>query len=142
MPKVTVEHIKDLGFTFEMFGLGDTSSLELFIQDIIDDVSAMFEGIIGSSIYNSSTNPAAGYVKRAEKCLVASELLQRRINKVLNNVIASDDKISTKNEEQQRARYSEEAAKLIDILIGKTNFAFNILRTTHFDDTATGGVEV
>lgn len=143
MPRVTVENIKDLGFTSEMFGLGDTSSLELFIQDIIDDTSAMLEGITGSSIYNSTTSPTSGYVKRTEKCLVAAELLQRRINKVLNNVIAADDKISTKNEEQQRTRYQEEAEKLIDVLIGKTSFSFNILRSSHFDETTSlGGLEI
>jgi len=143
MPRVTVENIKDLGFTAGMFGLDDTSSLELFLQDIIDDTSAVLEGITGTAVYNSVQTPTSGYVKRAEKCMVAAELLQRRINKVLNNVVAADDKISTKNEEKQRISYLDEAEKLIDILTGKTIFGFNILKTSHFDETATlGGQEV
>ncbi|NOZ68010.1 MAG: hypothetical protein GXP46_01875 [Deferribacteres bacterium] len=140
---MTVENIKDLGFTFQMFGLDNESSLELYIQDIIDDAGAILEGVIGSTTYNSASSPTAGYVKRAEKCLVASELLQRRINRVLNNVTASDDKISTRNEEQQMQRYQDEAEKLISLLTGDTDYSFGIVKTSHFEETSgPGGLEV
>lgn len=142
MAKVTVYEIENLGFTSGMFGLDDNASLKSYITDIVDEVSPFLNGILGSA-YDSVTQPVSGRVKRAEKCLVAAEMLQRRINRQLSNVTGTGQEMDTSNEKEQMGRYLEEARELIDMLIGGTGFSFSALNTSHFSDTSEiSGLEV
>jgi len=143
MSKVNTDDIKALGFTPEMFGLADDASLDIFIQPVIDDASAMLKGILGASLYDSTTQPVAYQVKRAEACLVAGELMQRRINRILGNVTGAGEEINTRNESKQLDRYRIEAENLIAVLTGDTSDAIGINTSSHFDETSElGGLEV
>lgn len=142
MAKITNSEINDLGFTWEMFGLDNKPALDTYIDRIIISVSAVLNGILGSG-YDSVAEPTQGRVKRAEECLVAAELLQRRINRLLSNVTGAGEELNTGNEKEQKESYLEEARDLVDMMLGYTGFSFSAPNTSHFDDSAElGGLEV
>lgn len=148
MAKNTNTDIKDLGFTKEMFKQADDSALNTYIDAILAEQTKILEGRLGSTIYDSTTSPEQDYVKRAEKALVAAEMVGRRINIILNNIAGAGQEIETGNEEKQKERYASEAEKWITRLIAgmsadSGDFASGVLETTHFESTTTlGGLEV
>ena len=137
MAKIDKNDVKNtLLFSHEAFGLADASALDVFIDAVITDVSAMLAGVLGS-VYNSVTEPAASQVKRAELCLTVAELLERRINKLLSNVTGAGEELDTRNEQNQLDHYETEAISLVSILLGDIDFSFGISNSTHFVDEAT-----
>lgn len=140
MAKVTPVDIIDLGFAPEMFRRTDESDLADYIESVITEQSAILEGRIGAAAYASISSPAKDYVKRAEKCLTAAELVQRRINIILNNSIGAGMEIDISHEGAQKKAYKDEANMWIDkIISGMTSdgsdFVLGVLETDHFEAT-------
>lgn len=143
MPKITRDNIigpKGLGFTFAMFSpiAGEETAFHELVDDVIEEQAAELFDRIGSAAYDLAAN--ATYVKKAEKNLVAAELVRRRINVILNNMNSAGNEISTENEHKQRKDYLDEAekwiAKLADGSVASSaEFASGALITSHFGDT-------
>ncbi len=149
MAKVTEQEIIDLGFTPAMFRKNDEDGLTHLVAEIIEEKSSHLSGRLGSA-YDSTNTTTAANVKRAEKCLVAEELLDRRINIILGNVHGAGDEISIENEEKQKRRYRAEAEKLLkkiieDITVDGSDFATGVFESSHFeedqDESALSGLE-
>lgn len=107
-----------------------------FIQPIINAESDKLKKRVTEEKYNSAE--MADDVKRAELCLVAIELLRRRINIVLLQVQPGIT-VNTKPEQDQIKNYS---AEVDDVLIPKiiagspaegSDFATGVLETSHFE---------
>lgn len=142
MGKVTVKEITDLGFKTGMFAETNADLFKAFIEDIITEQTAILEGRIGSTDYASTTSPTKEYVKQAEKYLVAAEMLQRRINIILEKVVGAGEDLDTRSVEKQMKLYQEKANAWIQkIADGVTSdsgsFASAVLETSHFEDPAT-----
>jgi len=140
MAKVTAQEIVDLGFTPEMFKKTDDGGLLNFVDDIIAEQSLILQGRIGSTYYNSTSSPTKDYVKRAEKCMVTAEVIQRRINIILGNVVGAGQPIDILHEGTQKKIYKEEADSLIEKIIAggtsdSSDFASGVLITSHFETT-------
>lgn len=138
MPKITAQEIIELGFGPGMFKLTDESEFSDFVGSIISGQSIILQGRIGTTVYDSATSPTKDYVKQAEKCLVAAELVQRRINMILGNAPGAGREIDISHEGAQRKVYRDEAeawiAKLIgDITSDSNDFASGVLVTSHFE---------
>ncbi len=137
MPKNEATDIKSLGFTFEMFSLADDTAFDIFIGEVLDEQAKILEGRLGAETYNAVVSPWQENVKRAEKAMVAAELIGRRINIILSNVSGAGQEIDTKNEEKQRLKYEREAEDLIGKLISgisleQQGFSSGVLVTSHF----------
>ena len=137
MPKNEAKDIKSLGFTFEMFSLADDTAFDIFIGEVLDEQAKILEGRLGTETYNAVVSPWQENVKRAEKAMVAAELIGRRINIILSNVSGAGQEIDTKNEEKQRLKYEIEAEDLIGKLISgispeQQGFSSGVLVTSHF----------
>ncbi len=87
MAKITAEKIRDMGFSMEMYDIGDSGVFDAQIDDVISEQSAIFEGRIGTTAYDDATNPNAVYVKRAEKNLVCADMTQARIVRMFANAV-------------------------------------------------------
>ena len=138
MAKVNAQEIIDLGFSPEMLKEADEGELSALIDEIISEQAPILEGRIGSTNYASAISPTKEYVKRAEKCLVAAELIQRRINIILGNVIGAGQPIDILHEGTQKKIYKEEADSLIEKIIAggtsdSSDFASGVLTTSHFE---------
>jgi len=133
MAKVTATDITGLGFIKEMYSsLASTDEeFESLIGEVISEQSAILEDRIGSDVY-ASTEPLASSVKRAEKCLVAAELVQRRINVILGNAVGAGQEINISHEAAQKKAYLDEAEKWIARL-GEGDYAGGVVETSHFD---------
>ena len=148
MPKVTAQEIIDLGFTASMFRLANDTELAAVISSVITEQAAMLEGRLGSSIYDAATTPESTYVKRAERCLVAAEMMSRRITVIAESVLASGDERTARVETAQMKRWEAQAEALIRKLVsGVTtdtgNFATGVTTSTHFaDDCDLSGDEI
>ena len=137
MPKNEAKDIKSLGFTFEMFSLADDTAFDIFIGEVLDEQAKILEGRLGTETYNAVVPPWQENVKRAEKAMVAAELIGRRINIILSNVSGAGQEIDTKNEEKQRLKYEIEEEDLIGKLISgisleQQGFSSGVLVTSHF----------
>ncbi len=137
MPKIVTQDIKDLGFTFAMFNKQDETTFGELIDGVIAEAADELEDRIGSAAYALAAN--AVYVKLAEKCMAAAEMVRRRINIILNNMNAAGAEISTTNERKQREDYLAEAEKWIATVVSGTttdgqNFACGALITSHFEE--------
>lgn len=134
MSKVEVPDILSLGITKEMYStLAQTDeAFEALIGEIITEQSAILEGRIGTEAYNSALSPFAVYVKRAEKCLTAAELIQRRINIILGNSVGNGSEIDISHEGAQKKAYFEEAENFITKLTGG-DYAGGVVETFHSD---------
>lgn len=135
MAKVTAQEIKDLGFIAEMFG--NPASFDAYITAVITEQATILEGRIGSTAYASTSSPAKDYVKRAEKCLAAAEMVQRRITVILGNVTGGAFPISTSGEDRQKSAYLDEADMWVSKIAGgvsadSVDFASGSLITNHF----------
>lgn len=146
MPKNTTADITALGFTPAMFALDDTEWTTM-VTDLIAEQSGLLEGRIGSTSYASATNPTAVYVKRAEKCLVAAELCQRRFVIISQEIQAADGMDAFKLR-KTRQEYLDEASSLIDRIVNgqssdSSGYSGSVATSSHFAETiALGGLEV
>jgi hypothetical protein len=140
MSKVTSDEIiSGLIIRPEMFKKTD-QDFPAFVDDVISEQADLLEGRVGSSTYASATKPLATYVKRAEKCMVAAELLKRRRNNIIALVKANGEEVKTTSLDRQISDYAAE----VEIWIGKIaagvtsdsgNFASGALVTDHFGGT-------
>jgi hypothetical protein len=133
MAKIDVSDITRLGFIKEMYSsLASTeAAFEALIGEVISEQSQIFQGQIGSDVYAASTEPVSGFVKRAEKCLVAAEMVQRRINIILGNAVGNGQGIDISHEAAQKKAYLDEAEKWI-IKLGDGDYAGSVVETSHF----------
>jgi hypothetical protein len=141
MPKNTNQDIKDLGFIQAMYGViaSDDLAFAALIDAVLAEQALILEGRIGSTAYASTTSPMKDYVKRAEKCLAAAELVQRRINVILGNAVGSGQDIDISHEGAQKKAYRDEADMWMGKIVagaGQDNqdFACGSLVTSHFGD--------
>jgi len=134
MAKTVTSDITGLGFIKEMYSsLASTDEeFEVLIGEVISEQSAILEGRIGQDAYTASTEPLASSVKRAEKCLVAAELVQRRINIILGNAVGAGQEINISHEAAQKKAYLDEAEKWIAKL-GEGDYAGGVVESSHFD---------
>jgi|GEM_PF-1063091 hypothetical protein len=130
-----------MGFTKEIFDIPDDDGFTTFVLGVITEQSTLLEGRVGDLVYNSTVAPTPTQVARVEKCLTAAELLDRRINKRLVNVLAAGQEFDVKSETKQRDDYRAEAERIINqnLLVLTTSrgtesgdFASGVLVTTHF----------
>lgn len=137
MAKVTAQNIIDLNFVAEMFGK-TSGTFSAYIDAVIAEQAKILEGRVGTSAYDSTTSPAKEYVARAELCLVAAEMISRRMNRILGNVVGTGNALDITMEKKQRQDYLDEADRLIGrivagIAIDNDNFASGVLETSHFE---------
>lgn len=138
MAKVTSQNIIDLNFVPEIFGK-TSATFGAYIDLIIAEQSKIVEGRIGTTTYGSTTSPTKEYIARAELCLVAAEMIFRRMNRILGNVVGSGNAIDIEMERKQRRAYLNEAESLIEkiiagITVDTDNLAAGVLETSHFGD--------
>lgn len=106
-----------------------------FVQPVINTESAKLQNRVGSAAYDNAD--VADDVKRAELCLVATELLRRRINIVLL-MVQPGITINTKPEQDQIKNYTDEVNEVLipKIIEGSptegSDFATGALVTDHF----------
>lgn len=137
MPKTTAADIKALGFTFSQFNLATDAAFDTWLAETIAEQGLLLEGRIGTTLYGSTTTPASTYVARAEKCLVAAELFQRRSIAISGNAQPNGEEPATASLDAQQKKYRTEAQELIDRLVeGKSSdssgFASGVSVTSHF----------
>jgi glycerol-3-phosphate dehydrogenase len=141
MSKITKDDIigpTGLGFTKELYSViaADDAAFNTFVEAIITEQAAELAERVGSTVYAAAANLT--YLKRAEKCLTAAELIQRRINIILANIQATGNEIGTKAEADQRREYLTQAegwiAKLAQGITTdpSADFASGSLVTDHF----------
>jgi hypothetical protein len=140
MAKNTAQDIIDLGLIPSMFAKKDEGELTDLIDSVIDEQSAIFQGRIGSTAYASATSPTKEYVKRAEKCLIAAEMIQRRINIILGNAVGAGQEIDISQEIKQRELYLDEFDGYTDKIVSGVTSASSdletgVLITSHFETT-------
>lgn len=137
MPKVLASEIignTGMGFVASMFGFTHDDQFAAFVNDIIEEQAAVLEGRIGPAAYASVTTPAFVHAKRAEKALVAAELIDRRINIRLADVQAAGEDFSTAAEEKKRDKYLREAEDLI-FRLSAGDLAVGYAESSHFGET-------
>ncbi len=135
--KTTPQEMIELQFVEEQFnGVAD---FEAFLQGIINNQEGLLAGRIGSSTFDS-TNPAiVAQVKRASVCVVAAELLQRRINRLSGNVDA-DTALLIRTLQTAKTDYTKEAEEKISRLISSGasadsgNYAGGVLTSSGNDE--------
>jgi len=110
-----------------------------FLNKIISEQSPILEGKLGSTKYNSVTSPEKDNVIRAEVCLVASELLRRRINIILGSVKGNGQEIDVSQEINQRQNYLNELDVLVENIVSGTivetsgnDFSTEVVESSHF----------
>lgn len=141
MAKVTSAEIVAMGFKKEFFHYDSEAAFLLLIDGLIPEQAAVLEYRIGATLYNTVTSPTAERVKRAEKCLCAAEVIQRRINIILANAIGAGAEIDVSQEMEARKAYLDEAEVLItDMAVydssttgGDANMGVSV--SGHFGDT-------
>jgi len=139
MPKTAAADIKALGFTFGQFNLATAAEFDAWLDAAIAEQALLLEGRIGSTIYSTTATPASTYVKRAEKCLVAAELFQRRAIAIAGNAQPNGEEPVTASLDVQQKKYRTEAQELIDRLVAgsvsdDTGFASGVSVTSHFPE--------
>jgi hypothetical protein len=144
MPKITKDDIigpTGLGFVLELYSIiaPDQTAFEILVNAVIAEQAAELQERAGLAVYDAAANLT--YVKKAEKCLTAAEMIQRRINIVLGTRSGSGEPPDTRSEQQQRKDYLDKAEEWIAKLAqGVTtdpsaNFASGALVTSHFGDS-------
>ena len=133
MAKINTSDIIGLGFIKEMYSsLAPTEEdFETLIGGIISEQSAILEGRLGLDVYATPAQPISDQVKRAEKCLAAAEMVQRRINVILGNTVGTGQEISISHEAAQKKAYLDEAEKWITKL-GDGDYAGGVSESSHF----------
>ncbi|MDH4319880.1 MAG: hypothetical protein OEV73_00125 [Desulfobulbaceae bacterium] len=138
MGKVSLDDIKNLGFTPEQFSL-TAATFDAWLQGVIDEQAMLLEVRVGATAYASAVTATAAYVKRAEKCLVAAELFQRRIVSIAGNAVPNGQEPETTALDKQKRAMLAEAQGLIDRLAASavsdaSDFACGAVITSHFED--------
>jgi hypothetical protein len=141
MAKITIDDILGLQFKKELYGIDLDDDFDTFIEGVIAEQALIIEGIVGYSTYASATSPTKDFVKRAEKCYVAAEMVQRRINIILSNVVGAGNEIDVSHEGAQKKAYLDEAKMWLSRLTND-DFACGALETSHFESTTLAGEEV
>ena len=147
MAKIEAQTIIDLNFVAEMFGK-TSANFGAYIDTVIAEQSKILEGRIGASNYALTKSPAKEYIARAELCLVTAEMIQRRINRILGNVVGTGNALDITMERKQRQDYLDEAEELIRKIVSgvtadSSDFASGVLESSHFEETAVlGGLEI
>ena len=138
MAKITSKDLINLGFTQELFHKDVTGDFETFIEEIIAEISINLQNKVGATTYASTISPTKDYIKNTEKCLVAAELLQRRINIVLGDTSVEGEARDVKNERQQRNDYLNKASDWFMKISPLTanEFSTEMLETSHFDSSS------
>ncbi len=138
MAKTTVQNILDMGFRKELFQKATDALFETLIEEVIAEQAAILEGRIGATLYASTTSPQKEYVQRAEKVMIAAELVQRRINIVLGNAVGAGQELDISSEKKQQKDYAAEAEDLILKLTtyasDSGDVAFGSSISSHFGD--------
>ncbi len=135
--KASPQDIKDLGFVTEEFG--SPPDFDAYIQAVLDEQQALLSDRVGAAAMSISS--LATHIKRAEKCLTAAELLQRRINRLSGNV-DTDTAALISQLGKSRQNYLDEAEKIIPKLVTGSvsdgaDAAFGFNESSHFDSEAT-----
>ncbi len=113
MAKITADEIRKMKFGPEMFG-EEEEDFDAFINAKIDEQAGLLEGRIGASAYAATAKPMATYVTRAEKCLVAAEMVRTRINHLMGIAVrGADEAPDTRSLERQETRYRHDAEGFI-----------------------------
>lgn len=113
MAKVTVNEIKDNGFTYEGYGIA-AADFDAYIDRVIESQSQLLKVKVGSA-YESLDSGTSVFMARAELCMVCAEMLTRR----LTVYFQSDGKIEGIDSFKIRRsieQYTAEADALIDKL--------------------------
>jgi prophage tail gpP-like protein len=138
MPKTTTDEIiTGLVIRPEMFYKQTEQTFPAFVNEVITEQAELLEGRVGSVAYADTTKPRATYIKRAEKCMVAAELLKRRRNHIIAQAKANGEEVKTVSLDAQIRDYSAEAEVWIaKVATGVTTdgggFATGTLVTDHF----------
>ncbi len=137
MAKILKADIKELGFTYQMYNKENDRELDTMLDLVIAEQALLLAGRVGSTPYASVTSPTVDYVKRAELCLCAAEMIQRRINNQLANVQGNGQEIDISHEGTQKKVYMNEANKLIAKIVGggttdNLSIASGVLESDHF----------
>lgn len=140
MAKVSAADIKALGFTYGQFNLA-AQDFDAWIDAAIAEQAVILEGRIGSTLYAASAASTAAYVKRAEKCLVAAELYQRRAVAIAGNAQPNGEEPVTASIDAQQKKFRAEAQELIDRLVDGAaadsgGFASGVTVSSHFEEVA------
>lgn len=147
MAKIEAQTIIDLNFVAEMFGK-TSATFNAYIDLVITEQAKILEGRIGASNYALTTSPAKEYIARAELCLVAAEMIQRRMNRILGNVVGTGNALDITMERKQRQDYLDEAEEIMQKIVAgvtadSSDFASGVLESSHFEETAVlGGLEI
>lgn len=141
MAKTTADDILDLKFKKELYYIDTDDGFETYIEGIIAEQSLILQGIVGSSTYASTSSPTTDFVKRAEKCMVAAEMVQRRINVIFSNIQGAGTEINVSHEGAQKKAYIDEAKMWIGKLTSE-DFACGMIETSHFTSQTLAGEEV
>lgn len=147
MAKNITDDITALGFIANMFNKNNETDFIAMLNEVIAEQAVIFEGRVGSTVYASATSPTLSYVKRGEKCLIAAELIQRRINVLLGNVTGVGREIDISHEAAQKKAYKDEADMWVTKLTaGETSdtgdFSSGVLVTSHFESSGLSGEEI
>ena len=130
MPKTTISDISSLGLRKELFKIEEDGEFEKYLSGVITEQATILEGRVGPAIYASDISPSKDFVKRAEKCLISGELIQRRINIILANAVGAGNTIDVSHEGAQKKAYRDEAEEWISRLIS-SDFASGTLVSEH-----------
>ena len=117
MPKNTPDTIAALGLSSEMLALDSQEALSGLIDSLLVEQAGLLSARIGATAYSTATEPLATYVTRAEKCLVAAELMRLRILAAMGNAIPNGDEPNTASLERYQKKYEDEATALIDKIV-------------------------
>lgn len=139
MAKIVAQDIIDLNFIAEMFGK-TSANFNAYIDAVIAEQGKILEGRVGTSSYALTTSPAKEYLARAELCLTAAEMIQRRMNRILGNVVGTGNALDISIERKQRQDYLDEAEELIEKIVSgvtadSSDFASGVLETSHFEES-------
>ncbi len=93
------------------------SSFPPFISTIIDEQADLLQGRLGSDVYGDETEPNATYIKRAEKGLIAAEMMQARIIYITGNAVPNGEEPDTRSLDRQKKDLKAEAEEYISRLV-------------------------
>jgi hypothetical protein len=139
MAKTTFEDIEDLRFTKEMFNYKTEDDFKSMVDGVIEEQEGLLKGRLGQ-FYDSDVSPVKEYVRRAAKCLVCAEVIQRRINIILGNAVGAGRDIDISHEAAQKRVYLIEAqgddgdGGLIAKILGSMDFAFGTSDSSHLEE--------
>lgn len=134
MPKVRPQEIISLGFSGESFGRAE--NFESLLTEVIEEQAGLLKGRLGAATYDSTTAEIVALVKRAEKALVAAELLQRRFVRISADVQAAAG-IDAFKIRKTRDEYLNESERLIERLTSGVlaatadGYAGGVVESTH-----------